>query len=357
MSSPSCPTPAPSSAEITDNIPNILKMMGIQSCVSNTVAGGSIFCGCAAADTLNIGCEQISVISQKYLQTVNVSTCILNSVSNNVSGSVIANNTINITATDHASISCNKFNIDQNINIRYVSVSAVSQEIKNNIVQQIQSFIKTTIESFQKSKTGYLASPQGQKSVQDALTQVNNNINSIISNTTVTDILNNVFGSNTINITLGGYSTLSSENCKLTQNSLIDFAVQNMVQTAISNFLNQSSVTKLTTEMKNSQVSEALGPDLIGGLVGAIMVVIVLGLLVKFGGSQVKNILKYFLPILIIAGFALSIYFGVEKATIATIITSFATFICIVIQIIELNSGKKANLNDSTEPLSAETKA
>ena len=326
----------PTTEEIQDNVPNILQMMGVESCKSAAAAGGSVFCGCAGGAKLDIGCEQISVISSKYLQTKNISMCILNSVSNDIQGSVVANNKVYIKLTDYAQMKCeNGLTVDQSINVRFVNVNSVTTEVKNDLVAQIQDFIKNTMQTLQDSKTGYLATPQGQKSVQDALTQVNSNIESVINNTTVTSILSSVFGENEVTIEVGGHAVLEGSKCNITQDSIIDFAVQNMIQSAMTNVLNLSSMTSLINDMKNDQENKATGLD---GLMNSMIIIIVLVLcgLALFGGASISSVMKYIIPLSVVVSLVFAIYFGINSKWVPTGICSGAIILLIIFEVVML---------------------
>ncbi len=329
--------PTPSKKEVEDNIPNILRAMGIQSCKNVAGGGGDIFCGCGFGFSVNIGCEQISVISEKFLQTTNIITCILNTVKNTVETSAISENDIKLTI--NGNMDCDKgvnFNFNQTSYIDLVSINQVDNNIKNDIVNQIKDFIQETMKSIQDSKTDFLSTPGGQKSIQDALNSITKNMDTYINNNVVTELLTKASGENKIELVINGNVKGSSCNLNFNQQSVIVLTSQNLISTVLTNAVKNDDFTKFLSDMSNYQKSEASGLGNILGSAAIIIILMIVGGLVLFGGGSVSSIMKYIIPITIIAAIIVAVIFGKNKNYMVAGISGGAAVLLIVFEFLSL---------------------
>lgn len=307
----------PTPKEIQDNLPNILAMMGIQSCKQISGGAASIECLCAAAFTGNVGCEQISVISEQYLKTSNIVSCILNSVKNGVTNEVTSQNTFTLEVGKGALVELEgNIDVTQTSIIDFYNVNQINNEVKNNIVTELQNMIQETLKSIQDSKTEWLSTPEAQKQITKLTNDIKNNVDTKITNKVVSDILTTVKSGNNITIKVDG--VLRAKDMTFNQKSVLSITVQNLVSTALKNFVQNTDITKLLTDMQNSQKSVAKGPDLAIAGIMALLVLLAVGGFVIFGGGTVIKLMNYIIPIFIVVALVVGIIFGIKKEYVIT---------------------------------------
>lgn len=334
--------PEPTDKEIQDNIPNMLQMMGAKACT--TAAGGLISWEGAGGFSYTTGCEQISIISQKYLKATNIVTCILNSVKQTVNSRAISTNQIKI-KLNNSKMTCDKgLILTQTAYIDLVDMSQVKTQIKNNIINQIKDMINQTMKTFQDSHTDFMSTSQGQKSIQKALDSIKNNMNTYINTDIVTDILHKVSNKNQITIDLNN-STLTGEQCIIKQGSILKLTAQNLFSTAISNAIQNSDFTQFTSDLENYQKSAATGLGSILSSAAIIFILLLVGGFVIFGGGAVSSIFKYIIPILLIVSIVVAIIFGKNKNYLVCGISSGAAVLLGVFEYMSLKKGTGMSSN------------
>ena len=275
---------------VQDNIPNILTALGIGKCTQDTTVAADILCGCGVANSLSIGCEQISVISQKYLEATSAVTCIINSTKTKVETSVVSGNDFELVLHDTGTIKCDDgINIKQGTVINFIGANSLTDVTQNQITSTLQSFINETMKSISSSKQGFLGTAQGIKSINDAVNAVTKNIDTIITTKIVNDVFTK-FASNN-NIKLDIYGWFGGKQCNFTQDTVINVQIQTVVDTALKNMVKTDAVTKFLSDQSNYLKAQAAG---IGDLAGIIAVIIILavGAFLLFGGGSVATVLK-----------------------------------------------------------------
>ncbi len=307
------PPPKPTPQEENDALAKVIEASGIQACrTDNTQASlqakASVL-GLASAginmsfnQTSTVGCEQVVASSKKYQQTQQNITCMIKQ-SKNVSSTTINNvNSIIFEAGNNLEVDCASggINITQGAAVRFIqSINFSSQEI-NQIAQQTKSIVKDLISNASNSTTEAGATPQGQKT----LTDINNKIDAIDFNQSVSQSVNEVNTSvntqNKILLKAGNNLKIKGSQCKFSQDIVVNIIASTIVDNAIDNALSQVGEIVNESDVQNVQTSENIGPDMgksfwenfdnkyliIAGVV--IVCVIIIGIIIKltFGGKN-----------------------------------------------------------------------
>ena len=275
--------------------------------VENEIAGACL--------STTDGCEELQLLAQSYKKYTELATCIANNSEHTSTVDTSVYNTLNITAS-HSDIKCTTLDISQISDVKIISVSEMTTNEKNDIANTVKEFLDSIINISQDAKTGIGATPQGQQTITQLKTQINNKIDTIISNSIVDKALNITKSANTITINLD-YSTLSGDACKVNQNTIVDLSIKNLFATAIANAVKNTNITKVINNYTATQKSESEG---IGGLLGFLplliigaFVIIPVILFFMFGSS----ILKYILPIVLLASIIMCVIFSIQNNWVA----------------------------------------
>lgn len=336
MSSVNCPPPPPPSQQDVDSIlPKILAQMNIPKC--EKVAGGGLvvaippIIGGVAASS---GCEQISIIASKYIQTQQILTCIMNQVKQTSKASLRGVQSISFTADDSV-VNCNTINITQNMTLDFYDQNKFTQEIKSQMSTVLKNFITESMDTVQKSNTGYLATPQGQKAFQDAITQIKQNITTEQLANIIEESILLVQPKQNMNITLKNHSILQGSDCNFTQNMLLKLAINNMFSSTMKETMGLEAVTKFFSDQGTFMKNKAKGLELgLGG--GLLFILLIIGGFVMFGGNIVNKIFKYIFPILIIVNIVLMIVYATKKNWTIVGILSGSLVLLVILEMVNL---------------------
>lgn len=308
------PPPQPTPQEANDALTKVIESSGIQSCrTDNTQASlqaKASMLGLASAgvsmsfnNTSTVGCEQIVATSKKYQQTQQNVSCMIKQ-SQNVNSTTLNNvNSIIFKAGNNLNVDClSGINISQGASVRFIqAIKFNSQEI-NQIAQQTKGIVQDLIANKSSSTTEAGATPQGQKTFTD----INNKIDAIDFNQSVSQSVNEVNTSvntqNKILLEAGNNLTIKGSQCNFKQDILVDLIASTIVDNAVENALRQIGEFVNETDSQNVQTSENKGPDmgksfwenfdnstkyLIIGIV-AIVLIIVIGIIVKLAFGSKK---------------------------------------------------------------------
>lgn len=278
--------------QIAEMTPKMLYAMQADACVTNDTVAAAVtpygFGG--GANSYSRGCEQIMVLAQKYLEAVQVTSCILNTIatSSRVDTNIVQK--VNVLIGDDSKLGCKgDINISQVQEINLVNISNVTTAITREINANITHTITQAFESMQDSKKGWLGSGDGQKQIQEAITAINTLISEEEQNNILTDLIAKTNVEQAINIQLGDRSIMDGHDCNWDQNQSITMLSQSIVMNNLQSMLGLTSVTDLLQSMKADQVKVS------DGLLTALPLLLIFGIVVAFfftfgfTGSKILN--------------------------------------------------------------------
>lgn len=273
MSDNSCPPPPElSPAEKDDKIARILKSFGAQSCLNASgsrmsTSEGSAFWGLVEASSMdtemtstNLGCEQISALSNISRELENKVYCSIMRNKSKVQNIIIQTNNFNLIIA--GKMSCARgIVIAQKNQSDLEAVSEMNSDMKNAIESDIKTTVDQTAEVLQTSETETGASPQGGKSFQDLLTEFK-------SNTTVQNIMesvNNIFNeiqqTNNLNLTIesGGELEVKDGKCEFNFENINKLIAKAVSKSVMDNIYKQLTTRGIIQTSKVKQESKNTG--------------------------------------------------------------------------------------------------
>lgn len=287
----------------------IAKAMGVQSCnTSQTSATAKVAVDAwvAAAEaeftfntTSTVGCEQLIINASEYNQTQQNITCIINKSSQKATVNTKVGNSIEFKAGKEINIDCGKenasgFKINQNIDLDSVSSFQFSSETVSAIANQTKDAIAKTTKTFQDSKNGLGATPQGSKVINDEVTNINNIDYGKLVNDSLKELNISTDAQNNITFTAGGNINVKGNNCVLDQNILVKLVANSIMNDAYSQAFKNISEKINTSDNETTQKSENKGAESLS----------------TFGQFlKSRSIAMVIMIIAVVAGFALVVYF------------------------------------------------
>jgi hypothetical protein len=259
-----CTPPQPPTPEQKDSMAGqMMKSMGgLNSCYrDNSVytttekSGGGVSLGLwgagggstkttVDAKNISIGCEQMTAIAQSFNSTQQNIACILTQTQNKQTTTLDSTQIMKLTCDGDMDVS----DVSQTMNATLVSEFTLSNEEINNISNQLKNSSNQAADILSESKSGFAATPQGQKIAMDIRT----NINNIDFNQNIRQKLNefNTMASAKQYMELTGHKNCNFKN--LSQNMQISVLAKAMTNDVITN------VFKNVTENINQQDSKAV---------------------------------------------------------------------------------------------------
>jgi hypothetical protein len=209
-----------------------------------------------------IGCEQIDVISEKYLEKSNAIMCILNQSCKSTKLSTNTVNEVNIILDNDARFMCDGgLEIIQGIDVDLSQITDASDAQKQDIAQILKGFAKESLETMQGSQVGFMGTIQGQKSLNNAIKGVETNVNIETIKQIVNESITTMAGNNILNITAKGRSTISGLNCKIDQKIVFKLAIQNMFESTLDQQFKTEEVRQFYKDNKQFQDMSGEGYD------------------------------------------------------------------------------------------------
>lgn len=317
--SPSSLTTPPSESERGDALASVLRALGAGPCKTTSAAGGAVILeppgfGGGAVSTA-VGCDQIDVVVDSVVAAQRNLNCLVREIVQ-AQGVVVKTRQVITLVINNMDLVKN-INIQQASNDQIVLLTYLNDTDKLNIADQLKQFNTDFFSSLQDSKTGYLHSAQGQKSISDfRKTFSQENINQVIQKT-ISTIEQNVDTDQEIKVEINGYDPMSVryhelDSINISQDSYVLIKSSQILNTFLDAVFKtdegQTLKQDITKGMKNeSKGLESIIPNIFGA--GIIILAIIAGGVFIFGGA----VSKYILPISLIASVAGSIYFGLEK--------------------------------------------
>jgi hypothetical protein len=357
--------PPPTKDELNDAAANILKATGSQACTNLSNASqdsfvaemqgdiGAGFIGSLDASvhgsfvdssTSSIGCEQLNVAAKEFAQSTKRVACYINE-DTTAQSSIVSNiNRIRFEAGGSINVK-GDIDIKQGIELKLVTLTTLSTTVKRNIGSEVRTQAIQTLNAVQDSKSGFGATPQGAKIIEQTKNTITDESITNVIDKTLREIEAKVENTNEILFYAGKDLTIQKD-FKVNQNMVIDIMASVILTNAVDDVLKNFTETMSTQTSDMKQTAENIGAEELGkqagesaeklvkarqsnvmfGVIGAIMCVILLGLFLKFGsgvgggvGGVTRGSSKYFK---VFIGFI--IFLGIILLIAGGIMTNYA---------------------------------
>jgi hypothetical protein len=279
IESAKCPeVPTLPLAQIQTEASKVLEAAGAQSCQTDAsiqqfeaqmrasigIASTSAGVKASNSQTSTIGCEQLTVIANKYNKTVQNVACILKTSKNVTRTTASGINNIVWESTDgDIDVDCGAggLNFSQKMNLQIISKVSLSSNELTQIANEVNDVVKTVAETVQDSKSGIGATPQGQKAIADTLTNINTIDQKNKIDETIKELVTSISGSNTVVIKAKGNIKIRGNQCRVDQDMVLNMIADQVVNDAVTNSLSALSKTVAESESRVSQKGEAAGAE------------------------------------------------------------------------------------------------
>jgi len=294
-----CTTPKQIKVEdIESTAPSILRSMGATKCSTRSTYSedslrttglldlvGGVQSQSKSNSVETVGCEQIAIQTAFFLNLKNSIVCITNRQINEANVSQATINSIKFERIGELNISCNKFILDQSINVKAITSIAYTTNETTQIADLLKAYVDNTVDLAAKSQQGLGGTAAGQKIIND-IKNINN------SNTYISKIQD--FQSRTkISYTQAneivfadiGVVNLTAEQCTLKQTNIVDIMTTLLIDNVLSDIFKTITEGTSKTEYKAelAQKSEGIKQGFGGNLVRNIIIIIVVIVLVYIG--------------------------------------------------------------------------
>lgn len=310
------PLPELSDEERVSKAAPLLKAMGIQAC--DSTSGGASFgaqvkAGIVAAGTQmstafsrSIGCESLAMIVDQYNEALQRTTNLLDCACYSVQTNAISRQNVRITLSN-STIKCNNLQgsgivIKQNSTVKLINDQALSDDIKTGISNVAKTLATSVVNVAQDVATDVGAPDSAQRSLLDIQKTIETDEWSNDLRTNINEVLAGIQNEQDVRINI---LNSNIEGCiVIEQDALLELAaksiVDNVVDKVLSNVREVESLTEAVVEQTKKAAGLAevtkqnwAGPEVMGGMVGAIIAVIailvVVFLLMRMLGGNIKK--------------------------------------------------------------------
>jgi hypothetical protein len=244
------------------------------------------------------GCQVVAALLGNYMNSIYLARCAIENDSTNIITTSSINQTANIYAVGPGSkVFCTGgINISQTGSITARSISKISSSSANAIADIAQQGLSNTAAQIGKIKDGYQGTSSGAKSLEAIQDELQNDSQSTTVKNAITDVVNKFSVDSTGNVyALDGGVVMNSSSCIITQSSLMDLQLANIISNAYSSSVSDTISAFLQSDDSQSTSLESQGvPDTVGdmlknnwALIAGAVVAVALGLfLVSFLKSK-----------------------------------------------------------------------
>lgn len=343
-------------SEQDQGLATTIKALNLPPCTTVAAGGGGlslippgVIGGGASVST---GCEQINVMAQDVTALQKSLTCILQDTEAGNAFTSYNNQKVTINITGNVKLG--NITIVQKITSGVKMVTQVSSQSKARISAVLSQFDKSFMKSIADSQNGYLSTPQGQKNFQSVKEQFSQESDQIQIDNAIANATAIVANKQEVVININGYDPITLLSAQSSAGDIsIDQTVISQYQSAVivqsyldgrfSTSEGQTFIHGFSNAMKekNKGISE-----LLSGLVnaGLVLILLVVGAFVLFGGGAIQNVLKYIIPLTIVAAVVVAVIFGLKKPpnTLIIIIASIAAAGLIAFEVLSLRKTRTA---------------
>jgi hypothetical protein len=244
------------------------------------------------------GCQVVAALLGNYMNSIYLARCSIENDSTNIVTTSTISQTANVEAVGPGSkVFCTGgINISQSGSITARSISKISSSSANTIAEIAQQGLSNTAAQIGKIKDGYQGTSSGAKSLQAIQSKLENDSQSTTVKNAITSVVNkfSIDQNGNIIATDGGI-IMNSASCVITQTSLMDLQLANIISNAYSSSVSDSISAFLQSNDSQSTSLDSQGvPDTVGdmlknnwALIAGAVVAVALGLfLVSFLKSK-----------------------------------------------------------------------
>jgi hypothetical protein len=301
--------------------------------------------GGVASNSYNQGCESIGIIAANFAQLQDVTNCLMNKVNMKAANGVYISQVNSVVIEEGGSLKCKTFNQDNKLEGVIGMKTEMSADIKNCISDMMKVSLANSMKNMQEDKSGYGATPKGERVYQDIGTNLQKYIQSEAINEVMETVLNTVKANQKNQLVIGkGASMTVEEACNQTNDMLIKVQISTLMSTAIQNMFETQELTEFKNQMEEDQKSQAAGMDSIFGL-AFLLPILIIGGTVLFGGAEVNNVMKYIVPIGLVITIILAIVFAMRKDWVLTGIDAAAFVGLLIFMYFSVKKSKQGSVN------------
>lgn len=301
--------------------------------------------GAAASNSYNEGCESIGIISANFAQLQDVTTCLMNKVDMTAANGVYISQVNSVVIEEGGSLNCKTFNQDNKLEGVIGMQTQMSADIKNCISDMMKVSLANSMKNMQEDKSGYGATPKGERVYQDLSTSLQSYIKSEDINEVMEKVLNKVSVNQENQLIIGKGAIMTvDEACNQTNDMMIKVQISTLMSTAIQNMFETQDLSEFKNQMEEDQKSQAEGMDAIFGL-GFLLPILIIGGIVLFGGAEVNNVMKYIVPIGLVITIILAIVFAMRKDWVLTGIDAAAFVGLLIFMYFSVKKSKQGSVN------------
>jgi hypothetical protein len=260
-----CAKPAePTEADVIDNLPLILKKMGIPSCKNGK---GVIFnpLGGVVTNTSSLSCESLQAITKSYLTAKTAVTCLVNKTSACSATTVKITNSIFVHNLKDGQLICNECTpgasgtncnsqglelgnfVDAKVISNNTQQSAVVSQVAGEATMDfVENLFKTALTPDPANPNGY-PNTANQKLIEDVREELNVYLQSIQWNEVVQKAVNSIFIQNQISLINEGL--IKGGSCKLNNRVIASLVADTLILSTIDGALDLQKTKEYMTNM------------------------------------------------------------------------------------------------------------
>lgn len=211
-----------------------------------------------------IGCEPIEVITQKYIEATDRLMCFMSQGCQDTSVDISAINSVTVAMQDEAQFLCPAgLDLTQSINIDTQLKTSFSSQQLSEISSVLKNFTSEAFDAMKKSETGFMTTVEGQRSIHNAVKDINDNLDLDKVSQRIQKTLAELFTANQIEIKLKDSSIIRGEKCNINQSILIKLIVESMFEDVLNESFNLQGVREFYYENKKFEETNKKGYNLV----------------------------------------------------------------------------------------------
>lgn len=240
-----------------------------------SIFGGLIQAG--AGGSKSIGCEQVSVMVDAFYSSRKNIACTLRKKSQRADVNFFAGQKINFTNGVTGRFDCeDMFRLRNVIKGDIVITQKLGSDDVKEIKNEIKETVKTTIDAMQKSEKEFASTPQGQRSYQAAIKNIDEYMESTTVDNQIQEIVARADANQEINLVNNGL--LTGKNCIIENETIISLVANNILQSVAKEAFSNQAVVEYLNELRNKQENKASGlfqTSTIGMIIGLIVLLVI----------------------------------------------------------------------------------
>jgi len=202
------------------------------------------------------GCETVVAMAKINMDVVDKVKCTLSESNGKINNNAKAYNSIQITADDLTMNCTGGLNINQKNKITMNSKASISSSQMSTMVSDITKSVKDMTSVLSSSTTGFGATPQGQKTLQNITNQANTSDYQEQVKNSILSIANAADAGNSLVLGGGKRFMLSGSSCNINQENVIEVISSLIINDVLNNTF--AEYKKQSDEYMNTVVSKSV---------------------------------------------------------------------------------------------------